>query len=130
MVITPTKEAQWIMGSFEETADSDLSAQVPALISDAFNRLEEAAFVTATGSGQPFGAITRATVDGNTGLVNAASAGAVFSLSRWAGCGVLPPAMAEREKGPGHRVVYCHAAPGCQSAWYQPRHDPDYPAGG
>jgi HK97 family phage major capsid protein len=80
LVITPQKEAQWIMGSFEETADSDLSAQVPALISDAFNRLEEAAFVTGTGSGQPFGAITRATADGNTGLVNAASAVAVFSL--------------------------------------------------
>jgi HK97 family phage major capsid protein len=80
LVITPQKEAQWIMGSFEETADSDLSAQVPALISDAFNRLEEAAFVTGSGSGQPFGAITRATVDGNTGLVNAASAVAVFSL--------------------------------------------------
>jgi hypothetical protein len=44
------------MASFEEVADSDISAQVPALISDAFNRLEEAAFVTGTGSGQPFGA--------------------------------------------------------------------------
>jgi HK97 family phage major capsid protein len=80
LVITPQKEAQWIMASFEEVADSDISAQVPALISDAFNRLEEAAFVTGTGSGQPFGAITRATVDGSTGLVNVASAVSVFSL--------------------------------------------------
>jgi HK97 family phage major capsid protein len=80
LVITPAKEAQWIMASFEETADSDISAQVPTLIADAFDRLEEAAFVTGTGSGQPFGAITRATVDGSTGLVNAASAVSVFSL--------------------------------------------------
>jgi HK97 family phage major capsid protein len=80
LVITPQKEAQWIMASFEEVADSDISAQVPALIADAFDRLEEAAFVTGTGSGQPFGAITRATVDGSTGLVNAASAVSVFSL--------------------------------------------------
>ena len=68
------------MASFEEVADSDISAQVPALISDAFNRLEEAAFVTGTGSGQPFGAVTRATVDGSTGLVNVASAVSMFSL--------------------------------------------------
>jgi HK97 family phage major capsid protein len=68
------------MAPFEEVADSDIAHQVPALIDDAFNRLEEAAFVTGIGSGQPFGAITRATVDGNTGLVNAASAVAVFSL--------------------------------------------------
>jgi HK97 family phage major capsid protein len=80
LVITPQKEAQWIMASFEEVADSDISAQVPAPIGDAFERLEEAAFVTGTGSGQPFGAITRATVDGSTGLVNVANAVSVFSL--------------------------------------------------
>jgi len=32
------------------------------------------------------------------------------------------PAQAEREHGPGHLVVYCQA-PGCRSAWYQPRHE-------
>jgi HK97 family phage major capsid protein len=80
LVITPQKEAQWIMASFEEVADSDISNQVPALIDDAFNRLEEAAFTTGSGSGQPFGAITRATVDGNTGLLTVANAVAQFSL--------------------------------------------------
>src|SRR6185437_777443 len=34
------------------------------------------------------------------------------------------PALAAREHGPGHLVVYCEAAPGCRSAWYQPRHEP------
>jgi HK97 family phage major capsid protein len=80
LVITPYKEAQWIMASFEEVGDSTIAQQVPALIADAFNRLEEAAFVTGTGSGQPFGSITRATVDGSTGLVNVANAVSVFSL--------------------------------------------------
>jgi hypothetical protein len=47
----------------------------------------------------------------------------------WMPCD-CPPAMADREKGPGQMVVHCHAAPGCQSAWYKPRHDPDYPVGG
>jgi hypothetical protein len=32
------------------------------------------------------------------------------------------PAAAEREHGPGHLVVHCQA-PGCRSAWYQPRHE-------
>ena len=41
----------------------------------------------------------------------------------WMPCD-CPPAMADREKGPGHMVVHCHAAPGCQSAWYKPRHEP------
>ena len=80
LVITPQKEAQWIMASFEEVADSDISNQVPALIADAFDRLEEIAFTTGSGSGQPFGAITRATVDGNTGLLTVANAVAQFSL--------------------------------------------------
>jgi hypothetical protein len=31
---------------------------------------------------------------------------------------------AEREHGPGHLVVYCQA-PGCRSAWYKPRHEPE-----
>ena len=34
------------------------------------------------------------------------------------------PAAAAREHGPGHVVVYCEAAKGCRSAWYQPRHEP------
>lgn len=55
LVITPQKEAQWIMASFEEVADSDISNQVPALIADAFDRLEEIAFTTGSGSGQRSG---------------------------------------------------------------------------
>jgi HK97 family phage major capsid protein len=80
LVVTPQKEAQWIMASFEEVADSDISNQVPALIADAFDRLEEAAFTTGSGAGQPFGAITRATVDGNVAVLTTASAPGVFSL--------------------------------------------------
>jgi HK97 family phage major capsid protein len=82
LVITPFKEAQWIMASFEETQDSDIGSQVPALIADAFDRLEEISFVTGAGTAATggFGTITRATVDGSTGLVNVANAVSVFSL--------------------------------------------------
>src|SRR5690242_7368333 len=40
----------------------------------------------------------------------------------WMPCD-CPPAMADREKDPGHMVVHCHTAPGCRSAWCQPRHE-------
>jgi hypothetical protein len=39
----------------------------------------------------------------------------------WMPCD-CPPAAAAREHGPGHLVVHCQA-PGCRSAWYQPRHE-------
>jgi HK97 family phage major capsid protein len=78
--ITPRKLAMFITSSFEETADSDFGTQVPMLVADARNRLEEAAFVTGNGTTQPKGAVTAATVDGNTGLLTVANAVAQFSL--------------------------------------------------
>jgi HK97 family phage major capsid protein len=53
---------------------------VPAVIADGFDRLEEAAFTTGNGTTAPAGAITRATVGSNTGLVNVANGPAVFTL--------------------------------------------------
>jgi HK97 family phage major capsid protein len=75
------KEAAWLMASYELEGDQpELARQIPALIADARERLEEAAFVTGTGSGQPTGAVTGATVDGSTGLVSVANAVSVLSL--------------------------------------------------
>ena len=56
--ITPAKEAAWIFGSYEMLSDSSFD-QVGYLIADAFDRLEGAAFITGTGSGQPYGLITQ-----------------------------------------------------------------------
>jgi hypothetical protein len=39
----------------------------------------------------------------------------------WLPCS-CSPARAERERGSGHLTVACQA-PGCQSVWYQPRHE-------
>ena len=57
-----------------------MSASVPMMIADAKDRLEEAAFCTGNGTSAPAGAVTRATVDGSTGLVSVANAVSVFSL--------------------------------------------------
>jgi Phage capsid family len=75
------KQAAWVTASFEVTEDQPaVAAAVPMMIADAKDRLEEAAFVTGNGTSQPAGAITRATVDGSTGLVSLANAVSVFSL--------------------------------------------------
>ena len=59
--ITPAKASAWVFGSYEVLEDSDFAASLPGLLADAKDRLEEAAFATGTGSGQPYGAVTRAT---------------------------------------------------------------------
>jgi HK97 family phage major capsid protein len=76
--ITPSKAAAWIYGSYEVLDDSDFATQLPMLLADAKDRLEESAFATGTGSGQPFGAVTRATATALGGGV--ISAAGVYSL--------------------------------------------------
>jgi HK97 family phage major capsid protein len=79
LVLTPLKEAAFMMASFEEVADTAIATQVPALLQDGFDRLEEAAFTTGNGTTAPAGAVTRATVGSNTGLVNVANGPAVYT---------------------------------------------------
>jgi len=67
IVITPAKAAAWLFGSYEVLADTDFATQLPGLLGDAKDRLEEAAFATGTGTNQPFGVITQASVTATTG---------------------------------------------------------------
>jgi HK97 family phage major capsid protein len=50
-----------VFGSYEILEDSDFETELPGLLADAKDRLEEAAFATGTGSGQPKGIVTAAT---------------------------------------------------------------------
>lgn len=83
LVITPYKEAAWITGSLEVIGDTTLDAQVPALIADARARLEGTAFATGTGSGQPFGLVTRGASDASVGALSNAQ---IYNLM-----GNMPP---------------------------------------
>ncbi len=69
LVITPSKMMTWIYGSFEVLDDTSLSAQVPTLFDEARARLEGSAFAIGTGSGQPFGVVTRAGADSTAGVL-------------------------------------------------------------
>lgn len=59
--ITPKKAAAWVFGSYEVLADTDFAQQLPMLLSDARDRLEEAAFTTGNGTTAPKGVITAST---------------------------------------------------------------------
>jgi len=69
--ITPAKAAAWVFGSYEMLADASFD-QVGMLFADAFSRLEGAGWITGTGSGQPYGLVTRLS---GTGPVVAGSSG-------------------------------------------------------
>src|SRR6266581_1500453 len=64
--ITPSKAAAWVFGSYEVLADTDFANQLPVLLGDAKDRLEEAAFATGPGTTTPFGVITSATTQVTT----------------------------------------------------------------
>jgi HK97 family phage major capsid protein len=75
--ITVHKGAAWMFGSYEMLADSGFDA-VSDLISEARNVLEASAFISGTGSGQPYGLITRLSgagpvINGTSGAAGAAS---------------------------------------------------------
>jgi len=72
LAITHYKEAVWIYGSFEVLQDAALGTQVPALIADAKDRLEVAAFALGTGSAQPFGILVHGTSDATATVLTAA----------------------------------------------------------
>lgn len=56
--ISVHKEAAWLFGSYEVIMDSGFN-EVGRLIADGFDRLEATAHISGTGSGQPYGLITR-----------------------------------------------------------------------
>lgn len=60
--ITPQKADAYLFGSFEVLSDSDFAAQLPGLLADAKDRIEESGFAVGTGTGMPKGAIPAGTV--------------------------------------------------------------------
>lgn len=80
--ITPQKASAWVFGSYEVLADTDFAQQLPMLLGDAKDRLEEQAFATGTGTGQPQGVLTGSTTTVNTGTTLAYGVGDVYALQQ------------------------------------------------
>jgi len=85
--ITPQKAAAWVFGSYEVLEDTDFGQQLPGLLADAKDRLEEAAFATGAGSGGvPKGIITAATTVVTTATTLVIAIGDVYAVQQ-----ALPP---------------------------------------
>lgn len=72
--VTPVKADAYLFGSFEVLSDSDFAAQLPDLLADAKDRIEETAFAVGTGSTQPNGIIPRGTSQNRAGTAAAGPA--------------------------------------------------------
>jgi HK97 family phage major capsid protein len=85
--ITPQKAAAWVFGSYEVLEDTDFGQQLPRLLADAKDRLEEAAFATGAGSGGvPQGVITGATTVVTTATTLVIAIADVYGVQ-----GAVPP---------------------------------------
>jgi len=80
--ITPQKADAYLFGSFEVLSDSDFGQQLPELLADAKDRIEETAFAVGTGSGQPKGIIPAGTSQSlhSTSAANGPNAADVYAL--------------------------------------------------
>jgi HK97 family phage major capsid protein len=85
--ITPAKAAAWVFGSYEVLEDTDFGQQLPRLLADAKDRLEEAAFATGAGTGGvPQGVITGATTVVTTATTLVIAVGDIYAVQ-----GAVPP---------------------------------------
>jgi len=87
IVITPQKGTAWVYGSYEILEDTDFGQQLPALLADAKDRLEESQF--ATGSGTPpntQGVVPAATTVVTTATTTVIALGDVYAVQA-----ALPP---------------------------------------
>jgi HK97 family phage major capsid protein len=86
IVITPQKASAWVYGSYEILEDSDFATEVPKLLADAKDRLEENAFAVGTGTGMPKGVFVAATstvTSGAAGPNGTPAAGTTGTSGLW-----------------------------------------------
>jgi HK97 family phage major capsid protein len=87
IVITPQKASAWVYGSYEVLEDTDFGQQLPSLLADAKDRLEEAQFATGTGTPpQTVGIIPAATTVVTTATTTVIALGDVYAVQA-----ALPP---------------------------------------
>ncbi len=81
--IYPEKASAWVMGSYEVLDDTDFGAQLPALINDAKDRLEEAAFATGAGHGSnvPLGVLAAIGTGTGNNVSTVATGGGSFAAT-------------------------------------------------
>lgn len=87
--VTAAKITAYVKGSFEIWDDSTLQSQMPALIGDAFDLTEAAAFISGSGSGAPKGIVTAISATAGS-TVTATTRGSFGSVDLFAVSDALP----------------------------------------
>lgn len=83
VVVTPQKAAAWVFGSYEVLEDTDFGQQLPRLLADAKDRLEENAFAVGAGSGGvPQGVLTGATTVVTTATTLVVAIGDIYGTQQ------------------------------------------------
>lgn len=88
--ITAHKAAAYVQASFEVTEDSSVSGELTRLFADAKDRIEAAAHAVGSGSGQPFGIVTRVAAV-TTSRVSATTNNSYGSPDPYLVASALPP---------------------------------------
>ncbi len=87
IVITPQKATAWVYGSYEILEDTDFGQQLPSLLADAKDRLEESQFATGTGTPpNTQGVVPAATTVVTTATTTVIALGDVYAVQA-----ALPP---------------------------------------
>jgi HK97 family phage major capsid protein len=86
IVVTPSKAAAWVFGSYEVLEDTDFGQQLPGLLADAKDRLEESAFATAANSYPGTGVVSGATTVVTTATTTVIALGDIYAVQA-----ALPP---------------------------------------
>jgi HK97 family phage major capsid protein len=87
VAITPDKAAAWVFGSYEVLEDTDFGQQLPRLLADAKDRLEENNFAVGAGTaGIPQGVTVGATTVVTTATTLVIAVGDIYNTQQ-----VLPP---------------------------------------
>lgn len=79
----------YVFGSYEVLGDSDFATQLPTLLADAKDRLEENAFAIGSGSGAPTGVITAVSAV-TASRVTSATTGSIISADLYSTYAALP----------------------------------------
>jgi HK97 family phage major capsid protein len=86
VVVTPSKAAAWVFGSYEVLEDTDFGQQLPGLLADAKDRLEENAFAIAGNSYPGTGVVPGATTVVTTATTTVIAVGDIYGVQA-----ALPP---------------------------------------
>lgn len=103
--VTAAKLTAFLLGSYEVFEDSNLLAELPGLIRESFDYMEQDAFISGSGSGAPKGIVTA--ISGTAGdTITATTRGSVGAVDIMALYGSLPSRYEDNATWVANKALY------------------------